>query len=109
MNSMELETAVREKIPLVVLVWVDGSYGMIKWEMDLELGHHSHVDFGNPDFVKFAESFGAKGYLITRAGDILPTLKRSLADNHVSVIACPVDYSQNAGLTNKLGKLTGPM
>jgi acetolactate synthase-1/2/3 large subunit len=109
MNSMELETAVREKIPLVVLVWVDGSYGMIKWEMDLELGHHSHVDFGNPDFVKFAESFGAKGYLITRAGDILPTLKRSLADNHVSVIACPVDYSQNAALTNKLGKLTEPM
>jgi len=109
MNSMELETAVREKIPLVVLVWVDGSYGMIKWEMDLELGHHSHVDFGNPDFVKFAESFGAKGHLITRAGDILPTLKRSLADNHVSVIACPVDYSQNAALTNKLGKLTGPM
>ncbi|TMI18672.1 acetolactate synthase large subunit [Candidatus Bathyarchaeota archaeon] len=109
MNSMELETAVREKIPLVVLAWVDGSYGMIKWEMDLELGHHSHVDFGNPDFVKFAESFGAKGYLITRAGDLLPTLKRALADNHVSVIACPVDYSQNAALTNKLGKLTEPM
>ena len=109
MNSMELETAVREKIPLVVLIWVDGSYGMIKWEMDLELGHHSHVDFGNPDFVKFAESFGAKGHLITRAGDLLPTLKRALADNHVSVIACPVDYSQNAALTNKLGKLTEPM
>ena len=109
MNSMELETAVREKIPLVVLVWVDGSYGMIKWEMDLELGHHSHVDFGNPDFVKFAESFDAKGYLITRAGNLLPTLKHTLADNHVSVIACPVDYSQNAALTNKLGKLTEPM
>src|SRR5438132_719870 len=60
MNSMELETAVREKIPLVVLVWVDGSYGMIKWEMDLELGHHSHVDFGKPAFVKFAEGFGVK-------------------------------------------------
>jgi acetolactate synthase-1/2/3 large subunit len=109
MNSMELETAVREKIPLVVLVWVDGSYGMIKWEMDLELGHHSHVDFGNPDFVKFAESFGAKGYLITRPGDLLPTLKHTLADNYVSVIACPVDYSQNEALTNKLGKLTEPM
>ena len=109
MNSMELETAVREKIPFAALVWVDGSYGMIKWEMDLELGHHSHVDFGNPDFVKFAESFGARGYLITRAGDLLPTLKRALADNHVSVIACPVDYSQNAALTNKLGKLTEPM
>jgi acetolactate synthase-1/2/3 large subunit len=109
MNSMELETAVREKIPLVVLVWVDGSYGMIKWEMDLELGHHSHVDFGNPDFVKFAESFGGKGYLITRAGDLLPTLKRALADNSVSVIACPVDYTQNTVLTDKLGELTEAM
>jgi acetolactate synthase-1/2/3 large subunit len=109
MNSMELETAVREKIPLVVLIWVDGSYGMIKWEMDLELGHHSHVDFGNPDFVKFAESFSAKGYMITRAGDLLPTLKRALADNAVSVIACPVDYAQNTVLTDKLGQLTEPM
>jgi acetolactate synthase-1/2/3 large subunit len=109
MTSMELETAVREKIPLVVLIWVDGSYGMIKWEMDLELGHHSHVDFSNPDFVKFAESFGGKGYLITRAGDLLPTLKRALADNAVSVIACPVNYSQNRVLTDKLGELTEPM
>jgi len=109
MNSMELETAVREKIPLVVLIWMDGSYGMIKWEMDLELGHHSHVDFGNPDFVKFAESFGGKGYLITRAGDLLLTLKRALVDKAVSVIACPVDYSQNKALTDKLGELTEPM
>jgi len=109
MNSMELETAVRENIPLVVLIWVDGSYGMIKWEMDLELGHHSHVDFGNPDFVKFAESFGGKGYQITRAGDLLPTLKRALADNAVSVISCPVDYTQNKVLTDKLGELTQPM
>jgi acetolactate synthase I/II/III large subunit len=109
MNSSELETAVREKIPLVVLIWVDGSYGMIKWEMDLELGHHSHVDFGNPDFVKFAESFGGKGYLIKRAGELLPTLKRALADNLVSVIACPVDYAQNQVLTDKLGELTEPM
>ncbi len=109
MNSMELETAVREKIPLVVLIWVDGSYGMIKWEMDLELGHHSHVDFGNPDFVKFAESFGGKGYLIRQARDLLPTLKRALGDNSVSVIACPVDYGQNTVLTNKLGELTEPM
>jgi acetolactate synthase-1/2/3 large subunit len=109
MNSMELETAVREKIPLVVLIWVDGSYGMIKWEMDLELGHHSHVDFGNPDFVKFAESFGGNGYLIKQAKDLLPTLKRALADNSVSVIACPVDYTQNTMLTNKLGELSEPM
>jgi acetolactate synthase I/II/III large subunit len=52
MNSQEIETAVRENIPLVVLVWVDGSYGLIKWKMDLEMGHHCDVDFGNPNFVK---------------------------------------------------------
>ncbi len=77
--------------------------------MDLELGHHSHVDFGNPDFVKFAESFGGKAYLIMQAKELLPTLKRALADDSVSVIACPVDYAQNNMLTNKLGELTEPM
>jgi acetolactate synthase-1/2/3 large subunit len=106
MNSQELETAVREKIPVVVLVWVDGSYGLIKWKMDIELGHHSHVDFGNPDFVKLAESYGAKGYAIKRTVDLLPTLQRALGDNAVSVIACPVDYAQNKVLTDKLGELT---
>ncbi len=106
MNSQELETAVREKIPVVVLVWVDGSYGLIKWKMDIELGHHSHVDFGNPDFVKLAESYGAKGYAIKRTEDLLPTLQRALEDNTVSVIACPVDYAQNKVLTDKLGELT---
>src|SRR5205823_13256112 len=74
MNSLKLEIAVREKIPLVIFIWVDGSYGMIKWEMDLELGHHSHVDFDKTDFVRFAESYGGRGYLITRAGYLLPTL-----------------------------------
>ena len=109
MNSQELETAIREKIPVVVLVWVDGSYGLIKWKMDIELQHHSHVDFGNPDFVKLAESYGAKGYAIERAEDLLPSLRRALADDTASVIACPVDYSQNLVLTDKLGALTRPL
>ncbi len=105
MSSQELETAVRERIPLVVLVWVDGAYGLIKWKMDLELGRHCAVDFGNPDFVKHAESFGAKGYRIGAAEELLPTLRKALADDGVSVIACPVDYSENIKLTDKLGKL----
>ena len=84
------------------------SYGLIKWKMDIELGHHPHVDFGNPDFVKLAESYGAKGYAIERAEDLLPTLKRALAGDTVSVIACPVDYSQNLVLTDRLGALTRP-
>ena len=67
MNSQEIETAVRERIPLVVLIWEDGGYGLIEWKMDLELGEHYYVKFGNPDIVKYAESFGAKGYRINSA------------------------------------------
>jgi len=109
MNSQEIETAVREKIPLIALVWVDGAYGLIKWKMDLELGHHRDVDFGNPDFVKYAESFGANGYQIKAAADLLPTLRKALDDDGVSVIACPIDYSENLKLTAKLGALTDPL
>jgi acetolactate synthase-1/2/3 large subunit len=108
MNSQEIETGLREKIPFVILVWVDNSYGLIKWKMELEMQRASHVDFGNPDFVKYAESFGAKGYAIQAAGDLLPTLTRALVDDTVSVIACPVDYSENTKLTEKLGALTQP-
>jgi acetolactate synthase-1/2/3 large subunit len=104
MNSQEIETALREKIPLAVLIWVDGNYGLIKWKMELELGRSSHVAFTNPDFVKYAESFGAKGYVIQVADELLPTLRTALADSTVSIIACPVDYSENIKLTDKLGK-----
>jgi acetolactate synthase-1/2/3 large subunit len=108
MNAGEMETALREKIPFVILVWVDGSYGLIKWKMDLKLHRHSHVDFDNPDFVKYAESFGAKGYFIRAAAELLPTLKKALAADTVSVIACPVDYSENTKLTEKLEHLDEP-
>jgi acetolactate synthase-1/2/3 large subunit len=105
MNSQEIETAVREQIPLVVLIWEDGGYGLIEWKMDLELGEHHYVSFTNPDVVKFADSFGAKGYRITEADQLLPTLKTALADDGVSLIACPVDYSENLRLTDTLGQL----
>jgi acetolactate synthase-1/2/3 large subunit len=105
MNSQEIETAVREQIPLVVLIWEDGRYGLIEWKMDLELGEHHYVTFGNPNVVQYAESFGAKGYRITEADQLLPTLKKALADDGVSLIACPVDYSENLRLTDTLGHL----
>jgi len=108
MNSQEIETARREKIPFVILVWVDGSFGLIKWKMAMQLHRSSQVDFGNPDFVKFAESFGAKGYFIQAAGDLLPTLNQAMAEDTVSVIACPVDYSENTKLTEKLEQLSQP-
>jgi len=106
MLGSELATAVREHVPIVVLIWEDQSYGLIKWKMDLEIGRHSSVDFHNPDFVKYAESFGAKGYRINHTNELLPTLQYTLEDDIVSVITCPVDYSQNIELTNKLGLVT---
>lgn len=106
MNSQEIETAVRENIPLKVLIWVDNSYGLIKWKMDIEEGAHDSVDFGNPDFVKYAESFGAKGHFIDSNESLLPTLQQALNEPGVSIIACPVDYSENMKLIDKLGHLT---
>lgn len=106
MNSQEIETAVREKIDLKVLIWVDGSYGLIKWKMDIEEGAHDSVDFSNPDFVRYAESFGANGHQVTRADTLEATLEMALNEPGVSIIACPVDYRANMALVRKLGELT---
>ena len=108
MHSQEIETALRERIPLTVLIWQDDAYGLIKWKMDLELGHDVATGFANPDFAAYAESFGARGYRINSASDLLPTLTEALAAGTVSVITCPVDYSENLRLTGTLGELTGP-
>ncbi len=108
MNSQEIETAVREHIPLTVLIWQDDAYGLIKWKMNLEVGHDVAIEFSNPDFVAYAESFGARGYQVRAAGDLLPMLTEALAADTVSVIACPVDYTENLRLTASLGDLTGP-
>ncbi|MGH3625075.1 MAG: thiamine pyrophosphate-dependent enzyme, partial [Sciscionella sp.] len=105
MHSQEIETAVRENIPLTVLIWEDNGYGLIEWKMDLELGEHAYVKLTNPDIVRYAESFGAKGYRIHSADELLPTLRKALADDAVSIISCPVDYRENLSLTNRLGEL----
>jgi acetolactate synthase-1/2/3 large subunit len=107
MSVAELETAVRERVPLTVLVWVDGGYGLIGWKQDLQFGRRTAVGFGNPDFVELAESFGAEGYVIRAADQLKPALERALAGDGVSVIACPVDYAENALLVERLGELEG--
>jgi acetolactate synthase-1/2/3 large subunit len=105
MNSQEIETALRERVPFVVLVWVDNAYGLISWKMELELGRTSDTDFANPDFVAYAESFGARGYRIDSAAELLPTLREALAQDTLSVISCPVDYAANIELTDALGDM----
>lgn len=110
MNIAELETAKRLGVSLVVLILNDSGYGMIKWKQQqmglLDFG----LSFENPDFMKLAESFGAKGYRITSAEEFLPTLKQALDEDGINIIDCPVDYSQNVvrldqELKDKLNKI----
>ena len=70
--------------------------------MDLKLGHHIDVHFNNPDFVKYAESFGARGKLVGKADDLAMLLKEALDYDGITVIACPVDYSVNLQLSETL-------
>ncbi|MBK8164152.1 MAG: acetolactate synthase large subunit [Gammaproteobacteria bacterium] len=109
MNSQEIETAMRIKVPFVILIWNDNGYGLIEWKQLQAYGRCSNVRFTNPDFVKYAEAFGARGYRVENAADLLPILRRALADNTVSIIDCPVDYSENLKLTAKLGEMVCPI
>jgi acetolactate synthase-1/2/3 large subunit len=109
MNCQELETAMRIGTPIIVLIWNDSSYGLIKWKQEVQFSRLSHIDFTNPNFVQLAESFGAKGYRVERTEDLLPTLTQAINDNTVVVIDCPVDYNENMKLTDKLGHLVCPI
>jgi acetolactate synthase-1/2/3 large subunit len=105
MNSQEIETAMRMKTPIVILIWNDSEYGLITWHQLRHFGRPAYIDFKNPDFVKYAESFGAKGYRVKKTEELIPTMKKAFADNTVVVIDCPVDYRENMKLTERLKKI----
>lgn len=93
MNCQELETAVRLKTPVVNVIWENGEFGSIAWKQDKKFGRHFDVGFGNPDFVKLAESFGAPAWRCTRAEEFSQRLVGALALDRPSVIVVPIDYS----------------
>jgi len=105
MNSQELETAVRIGTPIVILVWNDSKYGLIEWHQLRKFGRSSHIAFNNPDLVAFAESFGARGFRVDSAANLRSVLEEAFTCGSVAVIDCPVDYSENMKLTQKLGGL----
>jgi acetolactate synthase I/II/III large subunit len=105
MNSQELETAVRLALPLVVLVWRDNGYGVIRWKQQLRFGRTSAVEFGNPDLVQYASSFGAIGYRVAEPSELRPVLEKALKSKVPAVIDCPVDYAENLRLTERLQAL----
>lgn len=105
MNCQELETALRVGTPFVTLIFNDGGYGLIEWKQQNHFGDSAFIRFGNPDFVKFAESMGLKGYRVNSAAELIPTLKEALAQDVPTVIDCPVDYGENLRFTQKAGDL----
>ena len=106
MNSQELETAVRLKLDLTVLIVNDSAYGMIKWKQKIMKFEDWGLDFTNPDFVKYAESYGAKGYRVSKTEELLPLLQNCLKSKGVHVIDLPIDYSENVKvLIDELFKL----
>lgn len=109
MNAHELETAVRLHTNPVIIVFNDGGYGLIHWKQMVRFGRAFGVTFGNPDFVTFAESFGAKGYRVDSAGAFAPILNEALQQSVPSVIDVPIDYQEHARLTEALGHLVCPI
>jgi acetolactate synthase-1/2/3 large subunit len=102
MNNQEIETAVRLGLNITILMFNDNKLGLIEWHQLRHYGRKSNIDVGNPDFVKFAEAFGAKGYKVEKTEDLESILETALGDGGVSLIDCPVDYSENMKLTERL-------
>ncbi|MEM7035095.1 MAG: acetolactate synthase large subunit, partial [Chloroflexota bacterium] len=100
MNSQELETAVRLEQDLVVLILRDNAYGMIKWKQANMGFDNFGLDYGNPDFVKYAEAYGAHGHRLEKTENLQPLLTQCLNSPGVHLIDCPVDYSDNDRILN---------
>ncbi|WP_137189526.1 acetolactate synthase large subunit [Stenotrophomonas rhizophila] len=95
MNSQEMETAVRLGLNLVVIVLNDSAYGMIRWKQAVDGFEDFGMRFGNPDFVRYAEAYGAKGSRITAVEQLVPTIEAALAGGGVHLLDVPIDYSEN--------------
>lgn len=101
-SGQELETAVRLKAPIVQLIWNDGHYDMVKFQQVSKYGKGAAVDLGPVDYVKYAESMGAKGYKVNHSSELEDILKKAMAEEGPVIVDIPVDYSNNAKLMEDL-------
>jgi len=106
MNVQELETAARLGTAVVNVIWENAQFGSILWKQDKRFGRHFGVDFGNPDFVKLAESFGIPAWRCSSAEDFPRLLQGALAKDVPSVIVVPIDYSIDVAISEQLGAET---
>ena len=95
MNSQEMETAVRFGLNLVVLLLEDGAYGMIRWKQSVDRFPDFGMTFGNPDFVRYAEAYGATGHRVGATGELIPVLETAFRAGGVHLVTVPIDYTEN--------------
>ena len=109
MNVQDLETAVRYKLNVVIMVWADGEYGLIKWKQQAEFGKHFKLDFGNPDFELLAQAFGMWGKNVSSTEELPRVLEEAFSQPGPALIGIPVDYAENMKLTKRLGAIVANM
>jgi len=110
MNAQDIETAVRYKLNVVAMVWLDGEYGLIKWKQQNQFnGKHSDLAFGNPDLEMWAKSYHAWGKTLTSAAELPGALEEAFKQKGPAVIGVPIDYSENMKMSRRLGKIEFPI
>jgi acetolactate synthase-1/2/3 large subunit len=109
MNVQEMETARRLNSNIVVMIWEDHAYGLIAWKQQHEFGHHTDLNFGNPDWIQLSSAFGWSGHHIENSRDLLPTLEMAFAESGPSLLVVAIDYRENMKLTERLGNIVCPI
>ena len=105
MNVQEMETARRLNSNIVAMVWEDKAYGLIVWKQDAEFGRHTDLSFTNPDWMQLAQAFGWNGHWVDKSRDLQGVLERAFEESGPSLVVVPIDYRENALLTERLGNI----
>ncbi len=109
MNVQEMETARRLNADITLMVWEDREYGLIAWKQEDQFGTHTDLTFGNPDWLKLAETFAWQGQYVDKSRDLAAALRSALDHKGPSLIVIPIDYRENALLTKRLGDIQCPI
>jgi acetolactate synthase-1/2/3 large subunit len=109
MNVQEMETAKRLGANIVVMVWEDGTHGLIAWKQEIQFGRHTDVSFGNPEWMALAKAFGWGGHRVERSRELSGVLETAFEEDGPSLVVLPIDYRENALLMERLGDIECPI
>ncbi len=109
MNVQEMETARRLGVSFVAMVWEDGGYGLITWKQEQQFHHHTALEFGNPDWMQLAASFGWSGHAVSDSRALKPTLEAAFNESGPSLVVVPIDYEENMKLVQHMGEIVCPI